>query len=134
MTRQSCLSVLALTIVLRLIPHAGQRYDTVGDWQWQGNTLQIRISRELETKNPDFVMLVFIHETIEAILCRHDGITEAEVDAFDMAFKGNSEPGDDPAAPYHRQHRQAERIERQLAAALGVDWSAYERTLNTIHR
>src|SRR5690349_1815329 len=121
MTRiRDCLSLLALAIVLKVIPHAGQRYDTVGDWRWRGKTLEIRVSREVGATNPDFVTLVFVHEAIEAILCRRDGITAAQVDAFDMSYKGTGEPGDDQAAPYHRAHQTAERIEHQLAAALGV--------------
>jgi hypothetical protein len=133
-TGNRCLSVVLLAIVLKVIPHAAQRYDTVGDWRWQGDTLQIRVSREVGAKNPDFITLVFVHEAIEAILCRHDGITTSQVDAFDMAFKGDAQPGDDPAAPYHRQHQAAERIERQLATALGVKWSDYEKALDRIHQ
>jgi hypothetical protein len=67
--RNQCLSILALAIVLKLLPHLYQRYDTVGDWRWDGDTLQITVSREVGAKNPDFVTLVFVHETIEAILC-----------------------------------------------------------------
>jgi hypothetical protein len=40
-------------------------------------------------------------------------------------------PGDDPRAPYHKQHVFAENIERLLAAELGVDWSAYDKEVSS---
>jgi hypothetical protein len=43
----------------------------------------------------------------------------------------DTEPGDDPRAPYHKQHVFAENIERLLAAELGVDWSAYDKEVSS---
>jgi len=128
--RNACM--VALIILLEVIPHSHHRYDTVGDWRWNNNTLTISVSREAGLKNPDYVTLVFVHEAIEAILCRHDHVSGASVDRFDMNFKGAGEPGDDPKAPYHRQHEVAMKVEHEVAAALGVDWAAYEKALEAV--
>lgn len=59
------------------------------------------------------------------------------VDRFDRAYEAkrkpgdDSEPGDDPRAPYHKQHVLAEKIERLLAAELGVDRSVYDREVSS---
>ena len=114
-----------LQVRLRVIPEKQQRYDTVGDWMWSQNTLEIRVSREVADKDPRYAMLVFVHELIEALLCRATGVTTAQVDAFDMSHLQADEPGADPSAPYHRQHIAAEAAERALARNLGVDWKQY---------
>lgn len=113
-----------LAVRLRILPHHEQRYDTEGDWIWRDDTLEIRISREVGEQDPRYGLLLFVHELVEALLCRGSGITTACVDAFDLAYRGG-EPGEDPAAPYHRQHLSAEAAERALAERLGIDWEAY---------
>ncbi len=111
---------------LRIVPQLEQRYDTEGDWLWTaGNVLEIRISREVGEEDPRYGMLMFIHELIEALLCRSAGVTGARVDAFDMLHQGSGEPGEDPSAPYRTQHIAAEAAERALAEALGVNWQSY---------
>jgi hypothetical protein len=95
-----------------------------------------------------YVMLVAIHELIELVLCKQVGISEASVDSFDIAFEKEreaykskgvdfdaivaSEPGDDPTAPYYKQHQIATAIEKLLAAELGVKWNQYEREINSL--
>jgi hypothetical protein len=76
--------------------------------------------------------LVAVHELIEALLCRVDGVTEDEVDHFDFNFKGDAEPGDDPNAPYYEQHQRASGYERLLAADLQVNWAEYERIIEAL--
>lgn len=114
-----------LQVRLRVIPERQQRYDTVGDWLWNDNTLEIRVSREAVDKDPRYAMLVFVHELIEALLCRATGVSAAQVDAFDMSHPQAEEPGADPSAPYHRQHMAAEVAERALAEQVGVKWKDY---------
>ena len=48
---------------------------------------------------------MLIHELTEMVLCIDRGVTFKAVDRFDMEFEGAGEPGDDPKAPYHREHR-----------------------------
>jgi hypothetical protein len=70
---------------------------------------------------------------IEAYLAIHADVSPEAVDKFDKAYEAkrkpgdDSEPGDDPRAPYYRQHQIATGIERLLAAELGVDWEVYDR-------
>jgi hypothetical protein len=49
------------------------------------------------------------------LLCIDRGVSFKAIDRFDMNFKGDGEPGDDPRAPYYRQHQFATQIERLLA-------------------
>jgi len=120
-----------MNVRMKVIPHAEQRYATVGDWYFtKAGNLQIRVSR---LSDPRYETLVAVHELVEAVLCREAGVSEREVDAFDMAYERHrkpgdlGEPGDDPRAPYHRQHAAATWFEKALAGKLGVDWAAYER-------
>jgi len=119
-------------IIIAEIPHSEQRYPTVGDWFRTFNALQIRVSI---MPDPRMALCVAVHELVEAVLCEHRGVPEKAVDEFDIAFEQRrahgevaeeAEPGDDEAAPYHKEHRFATLIEKLLAAELGLDWGEYE--------
>jgi hypothetical protein len=114
-----------LLVRLTILPHQSQRYATEGDWWWAGGTLEVRISREAGDDDPRYGLLLFVHEIVEALLCRSTGVSAAEVDAFDMIHQRDGEPGEIPCAPYHRQHMAAQAAERALAGALGVNWDRY---------
>jgi len=125
-----------MKITIETIPHTQQRYPTVGDWFTDTDgTLVIRVS---DLGDSRMEALVAIHELVEVLLCQHKAIPQAEVDAFDIKFEatrmpGNTdEPGDDPQAPYKRQHCLATGIERTMASALDVDWSEYEGKLEAL--
>lgn len=122
-----------MNIVIKTIPHSDHRYSTVGDyWFEDDGSLQIRVS---DTGNWKHEALVALHEMVEVLLCKDRGISEPDIMAFDMAFEakrepGNEdEPGDDPAAPYGKEHRFAENLERLLAGELGVNWNQYDADL-----
>lgn len=122
-------------IVIRFINHSQQRYPTVGDWELIDNTLIITVSRMSDKRR---MLLIAMHELTEAIICYYQGITQEQVDAFDIKFEqereeGNAEePGGDPQAPYHDAHKFAERFEKDLAAKLEVDWQSYENEVNSL--
>lgn len=126
-------------ISIESIPHDKQRYPTVGDWITHENgDLDIKVS---EMSDPRFELLVGIHELIEVSLCRHRKISQAEVDAFDLKFEKEreagkhsptEEPGDNPLAPYQKEHFFATNLERLIAAELGVDWGVYEREVESL--
>jgi hypothetical protein len=97
-----------MTVRVFLVAQKNQRYDTLGDWIWTETGLDIRLSREFAQQDPRYGALLLVHEFVEAMLCRITGVSTRQVDTFDMSFTGDSEPGDDPSAPYHRQHRAAE--------------------------
>jgi hypothetical protein len=123
-------------ITVRVIPHEHQRYSTAGDWRFTRNgDLLISVSR---MSDPRYETLVAAHELVEAILCRRAGVDERAVDTFDKHYEAHrkagdvSEPGDDPRAPYHRQHVAATEFERQLAVLLGVNWGSYEKEVESL--
>jgi len=148
-----------MRIVIQACDHAEQRYPTAGDyWDDEAGNLQVRVSKMGDWR---YEALVGVHEVIEALLCRHDGVSFAEIDAFDKEFeearanspaltaKGiggrfftfrgrkidiDAEPGDQPDAPYARQHAIATGIERILAVMLGVDWTAYSEAVLALDR
>lgn len=124
-----------LLFYVEAIPHKNQRYETCGDWQFLPNGLHVSVS---DTGNRMSNMLVGLHELVEAILCEAKGVSGADVDHFDMAFEkarqlGNfDEPGDDPRAPYHDQHKIADIVERIVAQAAGIGWRAHEARVDAL--
>jgi hypothetical protein len=124
-----------VNIQIKTIPHKKQRYDTVGDWHYDGNCMVITVSAMSDWR---YEAMVAVHELVEAMLCEQDGVRQKSVDAFDIAFEkarlpGDvSEPGDDPAAIYQKQHCIATGMERIMAALLGVKWRQYEDEINRL--
>lgn len=121
-----------MKIQIETIPHEQQRYPTVGDyWEDSASIEQIRVS---EMPDWRYEALVAVHELVEMILTKQRAISEQAITDFDIAFEKSreegkvlGEPGDDPRAPYQREHFFATNLERLLAAELGVDWFAYDR-------
>jgi hypothetical protein len=121
-----------ITIKCEVIPHTEQRYPTVGDWQWEGDTLTIRVSK---MSDPRHEKLITLHEINEALLAKWCGIDEKAVDDFDIAFVNAcepGEPGDDPDCPVYPQHQIATIPERLAAQLLGVDWNAYASAVDEL--
>ena len=121
-----------MRIIIETIPHDIQRYNTVGDWYTNRITGDVRISVS-SLGNWKYEILVAIHELVEAFQCLQDGVLEESVDKFDKGHvKRDEEPGDEPDAPYSRQHCLATGIERILASTLDVDWKPYEEALEVL--
>ena len=134
-----------MTIDWRVIPHSEQRYPTVGDWWFENSTTwHIRVS---DLGNFQFEALVFLHELVEMLLCVHGGIGADQIDHFDINYESartfgqkapcgcpalHDEPGDDPHAPYHRQHQAAELCEFVAAKLLGVNWKEYCKKIDEL--
>jgi hypothetical protein len=125
-----------MNVKIEVIDHKDQNYSTCGDWRFDENgDLVIKVSKLSDWRRE---MLVAIHELAEVLLCKHRVITTASVDAFDKAFEAarapdnEDEPGDDPAAPYVKEHCIATGIERIMAAELGVSWKEYEEELSKL--
>ena len=126
-------------ISIHVIPHSTQRYETVGDyWHLSENRTEIRVSM---LGNSDYEFLVAVHEFIEQYLCKRRNIPEPIITEFDLEFErlrecgakgATDEPGHDPEAPYHKEHVFAEKIERQIAEELGIDWEAYSRVVESL--
>jgi len=125
-----------MKIVIETIPHKDQRYPTVGDWFFnEKGDLTIQVPDLGDWKQE---ALVAIHELVEVVLCKSQGVTQEQVDEFDLKFESSrpendlSEPGDATEAPYKVQHCFATGVERLLAAELGVDWHQYEQHLQEL--
>jgi hypothetical protein len=117
------------------VPHSEQRYDTAGDWRIMAAEHDPYVAVVIHVSDlRDWRMeaLVAVHELIEALLCKHRGITQAEVDAFDMAHPDAEEPGDLIDAPYFLEHQAAAGVERRLARELGVDWLEYTKRIDAL--
>lgn len=122
-----------MDIKLEVVSHNLQRYATCGDWFWRGSDLVVRASRMSQHK---YEFLVTLHELVEAMLCVATGVMQDSVDEFDRRFEErrqpndkDSEPGDDPAAPYRREHAIASVVERLAADLLGVDFNRYSKEI-----
>lgn len=118
------------------IGHGQVRNEQAGDWKI-GDDGHLEVSA-VWLKDPRHRFLIQLHEMIEAVLCAHRGITDEQVTAFDELFEKEreegkheefDEDGDDPRAPYRKEHFTATNIERQMAAELGVDWQEYEQAI-----
>jgi hypothetical protein len=119
-----------MKIIIEDIPHKEQRYETCGDWYFEGDTLIIKISAELSSESK---LLITVHELVEVILCSKSEIDQYTVDLFDINYKGPySEPGEDPSAPYYEQHIKAEVVERILANFMNINWKDHEKSINSL--
>lgn len=127
---------LRIAVRIEVIPHQEQFYETVGDWRWdESGILVLRVS---STGDWRYEMLVAVHELIEAVLCKHEEISQSEVDDWDIKFEKErkegkrndyEEPGDDINAPYFHQHQYATKVEKDLAQRLCVTWADYTNAL-----
>jgi hypothetical protein len=108
-----------------------------GDWAYSKRLIEVK---SIQMPDWRYELLVQVHELVEAALCKHRGITDEAVTAFDAQFEiereaglhtPEAEDGDDPRAPYRKEHFTATNIERQLAAELDVDWALYEKCIQS---
>jgi hypothetical protein len=93
-----------------------------GDWHWgpEGDLhIQVACDGDRNIWDDEESFLIAIHECIEARLCYKAGITQGAVDAFDAAFTGEGEPGDEPDAPYRKEHRASMLVEHTIALLMG---------------
>jgi len=123
------------SIHIAIIPHAKQRYPTVGDWQYEGprdaTHLMVKVSAMPDQR---MEQAIAIHELVEALLCNHAGITQEEVDAWDIVGPGAAldDPGDDVDSPYHAQHVAATEFEERFVEAVGLTWDEHDNAINSI--
>jgi hypothetical protein len=119
-------------VLIQVIPHQEQSYDTCGNYQRTDRGINIQVTN---MKNWKYSFLVSLHELIEVALCEHRGITDKVIDGFDINYEANrkegdlSEPGDELTSPYFNEHQTATRIEKEIAKELGVNWEEYDKTV-----
>lgn len=128
------------SIQVEFIPHKKQRYPTCGDWRivhgpGDEKVLLISVSAMDDWRSE---ALVALHEFAEVIMCAANGITQAQVDTFDMEYEKNrmveddSEPGDSLDSPYCKQHSLSTAIERTAAAQMAISWPQHEDNINRL--
>lgn len=107
------------------------------DWFWdESGNLVVKVSPIGDWRDE---FLLMVHEIIEAGICKHLGVSQQAVDAFDKAYDDAhpDEPdlnaGDDPLAPYDRAHTMATACERAIAFALDVQWGEYDKRLASLY-
>lgn len=128
-----------MKLTLKTLPHAKQRYNTVGDYTLDRDLFEgEEVWRFTVTETEDWrsQAAIFLHEFVEAMLCKERGITPEAVDDFDMGPLGrqSEDPGDHPQAPYAKEHRFAENLERLLIAELGLTWAEHEEEVKRATR
>jgi len=126
-------------ITIKTIPDTHQRYNTVGDYYRDENGDQIFLVSDMNNWKYEF--LVALHELVESALCHDRGITDQMIDEFDFAFEkcresgeGESEPGNQPDAPYFKEHKFATQIEQMMAKELNVEWNQYLEVCNKLDK
>lgn len=125
-----------MDIHVRIIPNDQHREGITGaDWYFDNaGNLEVRISQMSDTR---YEAALAIHEIVEAVLCRFAGVTVQEVDEFDKKWEAEHpqskiEAGDQPDAPYQRQHGLATAAERIVAAELKILWRRYDEELESL--
>jgi len=106
-----------IIVIMGTIPHKEQRYNTQGDWWFDGTPLQIRADLEL---SEDEQWCTLVHELVEAVLCKYrfgDDATKI-VDKWDKSHKKSKDPGSLKGCPYKREHEVASIIENILRLEL----------------
>ena len=121
-----------MDISIKTIPMKEMRYKTIGDWWFDeyGN-IEIRVAELGDWK---LEAIVYIHELVEILLCKFKGITQKQVDDFDMSEYGLSleEPGLDLKAPYFEQHAIALKVEELLYKELDVNVDEFEDKMGEV--
>lgn len=125
-------------IIIKCVEPENQRYATAGDYLYdrEDDTLTVFVSRMSNWRSE---LAVALHEVFEAIHCLADEVEFKDIDRFDFQFECErdaakhgefDEPGDDKAAPYHRQHVAATFVEREVCAQSGLAWTQHEQNVN----
>ena len=118
-----------MNVRIFVISHDQQRYNTVGDWYFEGEDLVIRVSK---MENWRSEMLVALHKLVEVLLCKNDGVSQESADKFDTSHIESDEPGDEIDAPYRDQHCFAMAVERMVCAAMKMPWKEHDATVMKI--
>jgi hypothetical protein len=118
------------SVTVRVVPYSEMRYATSGDWQVGHDGALVVTVADLGDER--FNLLVAAHEVTEALLARRAGVTEQQVDEWDLAHLDAEEPGEVAGCPYFTQHARASEVERLLAELMGVDWDAYSASFESL--
>jgi len=116
-------------IKVSFVEQDAQAYETLDDWRQVGDRLEFIIT---DTGNPVYNQMLLIHAMVERLLARNAGVSDETINAFDLEYKGNGEPGEEPDAPYRDAHLTAKAIEMTLSAQMGISWKEYEEAIGAL--
>jgi len=132
-------------VVVDVIPHEEQRYDTVGDYTFDDENKVLHISVS-DTGDHKEAMAVAIHELVEFVLVQERGIPFQSIDEFDVTWEAGKrtcdifclcteigEPGSCLEAPYYHEHAAATAVERELISQWHMDWETYDKHLYNLN-
>ncbi len=110
------------TIIIRVIDHNQQEYDTAGNYFEEGGVWNITISKM------GFWHELFcaIHELYELCVCLHRGIKNDAITEFDLNNIEHPDPGMLPDAPYHKEHIAALAIEKSACLESKQNWTKHD--------
>jgi hypothetical protein len=116
-------------IEIKFIDPKNQRFGEAGDWFYdaEDDRMTVFVNRMSDWRSE---LAVAIHELCESIACLAADIDQTDVDAFDKRFHEDlhdGEAGDNPDAPYHKQHVGATAVERLTCSELGINWEQHEK-------
>jgi len=113
-----------MRIEIKAIDPSAIRYSTCGDWEWlPDGSLQISVPDHGGQDNSAF--LVALHEMAEAWMCKKSGITEEEVNRWDISHPDAIEPAEEVGSPYADEHAIATQVELKVCAGLNMDWNKH---------
>jgi hypothetical protein len=127
-----------MNINIKVIPESEQRYEVNGaDWFFdEFGDLQVRVSPMSDWR---YEMALAMHEAFEACLCKNNGVSQSQVDRFDMDFdlahpdQPDLNAGDEQTAPYRQEHNYATIVDRLFIGACGLNWKDYDTELATTY-
>ena len=116
-------------IIIRYVDHDEQRYNTDGDYWESDNSWVAQIS-----KLPDwrYSFALTIHELLEMALAKAHEIDWRDITQFDITHSQFLDPGEHEGAPYHREHLDAEEIEKMVIKMFGLNWDEYEKSYDQL--
>lgn len=115
-----------MKVEIKIIPRSEMPYDTFDNYFWRGDVLVFEIA---ETGNWLTERMMLLHAMVEQLLTEIKGISPAEITAFDMAYKGDGEPGEEINCPYRNEHLIAKAVEMLLCSHMDIPWKTYEEDL-----
>lgn len=128
-----------MKIIIETVPHSQNRNNQCGDYRYMPDgSLYVTVS---SLNDPKMEWLIAMHEVIEEFLAKNDGISEEQINDYDIYYEKrremglvaeDSENGFAPDCIYKKYHTIATGIEMMLAAQLGVDWLQYNDKINSL--
>lgn len=115
-------------IIIDFIPHNRQRYNTAGDYYIKKGILYFKISK----MKPDYMLLLMVHELVEQYLTARKGITNRQIDQWDMKHDDTIDPGLLKDCPYYSEHLFCLGLEKLICQKIGINWKTYDNSFDKL--